>query len=64
MIGRYCWWNQAPMERRAGYMDVVEGGRAEFATNMLSLELAWSVSCVSGKVERGPSVPTLGCGEW
>ena len=38
MASWYCWWNQAPMERRARYMEVVEGRKAELATNMPALE--------------------------
>ena len=34
----YCWWNQAPIERRVRYMEVVEGRKAVLEMNMPALK--------------------------
>ena len=34
MASLYLWWNQAPMERRVRYMEVVEGRKAVLEMNI------------------------------
>ena len=34
MASGYFWWNQAPMERRQRYMEVVEGRKAVLEMNI------------------------------
>ena len=38
MASLYCWWNQAPTERRVRYMEVVEGRKAVLEMNIPALK--------------------------
>ena len=38
MASLYLWWNQAPMERRARYMEVEDGRKAVLEMNMPQLK--------------------------